>query len=476
MKTGNRWSLAILCSGSTYFSNLRILSQTQSLPNPRKYGTLGDRGPDSGSRETEIGSSDREIAKHTAMAMPRHDRHFCEPGMRLMPKKQSGSSREILIATCGCILLLVCWGLAYSMPVMFPSLADRFSVPVWHFAAFFSIGGAIYFSVGSPAGAVADRYGTPIVVAVGSVISASGFLLASFAKSEIVFAIGYIIGIGAGIGSVYAPVTAAVQVLATNRKIVAAGITSAGIGFGSMLLPPMVSWLNHIANWQVTLQAMSAFAIVGILPVFALRGVVQKAPPPTGVSALRTNTRFAWAFAGQVLFAVMFFVPFAHLVNISLWHGWTTFEGVELISLLGLGSTAGRFVVTPFAQRAGACRTASLCAYVTAAAMVGIALASAHWVIWGSVAIFGLTYGGVIALSAPIVSEICGAVNIGKNVGTLMGARAVGVLVGPWSVGVAEWWLNSYTGPLLACAFVGVASAVCMERSGSQVRVAIALA
>jgi hypothetical protein len=49
---------------------------------------------------------------------------------------------------------------------MFPSLAERFSVPVWHFAAYFSIGGAIYFSIGGLAGGAADRYGTPVVVAV----------------------------------------------------------------------------------------------------------------------------------------------------------------------------------------------------------------------------------------------------------------------------------------------------------------------
>jgi MFS family permease len=100
--------------------------------------------------------------------------------------------------------------------------------------------------------------------------------------------------------------------------------------------------------------------------------------------------------------------------------------------------------------------------------MIGIALAATHWVIWWSVAIFGLTYGGVLALSAPIVSEICGAANVGKNVGTLMGARAIGVLVGPWSVGVTEWWLDSYTAPLLASAFIGLASGIAMERSGRR--------
>jgi MFS transporter, OFA family, oxalate/formate antiporter len=307
-----------------------------------------------------------------------------------MPKTLSETSGELWIATCGCLALLVCWGLTYSMPVMFPSLAERFSVPVWHFAAYFSIGGAIYFSIGGLAGAVADRYGTPVVVTVGSLISAAGFLTASVANSELKFAIGYIVGISAGVGLTYAPVTAAVQVLTTKTKISAAGITSAGVGFGSMLLPPVVSWLYHVASWGVTLQAMAAFAVVGILPVFALKGAVRKAPPPTGISALPTNNNFVLAFVGQLLFAIMFFVPFAHLVNISLWHGWTTYEGVELISLLGFGSTAGRFLVAPLAQRIGACRSSSLCAFTAAVAMIGIALASAHWVVWANVVIFGL--------------------------------------------------------------------------------------
>jgi len=387
-----------------------------------------------------------------------------------MTNKASHFAGEMWIATCGCLLLLVCWGLTYGMPVLFPALAERFAVPVWHFAACFSVGGAIYFSIGGFAGAVADRYGTPIVVTVGSLVSGAGFLIASLANSEAMFAIGYIVGIGSGVGLSYAPVTAAVQVLTTDRKIVAAGITSAGIGFGSMLLPGAISWLYQTANLQVTLQAMAAFAVIGALPVLALKGVVQKAPPPNSVSALRTNGNFRWAFIGQVLFAIMFFVPFAHLVSIALWHGWTIKEGVGLITLLGLGSTAGRFIVVPVAQRMGACRTASLCALITACAMFGIALASAHWVLWCSVAIFGLTYGGVLALSAPIVAEVCGAVNVGKNVGTLMGARAIGVLLGPWSVGVAEWWLGSYTWPLVTCAFVGLASAVSMERSGKRGR------
>jgi OFA family oxalate/formate antiporter-like MFS transporter len=264
-------------------------------------------------------------------------------------------------------------------------------------------------------------------------------LTASLANSELTFAIGYLVGIGAGVGLIYAPVTAAVQVLTTPKtKIVAAGITSAGVGFGSMLVPPVVSWLYNVASWGVTLRAMAVFAVVGVLPVFALKGVVQKAPAPLGLSALRTNNYFLWAFVGQLLFAIMFFVPFAHLVNISLWHGWTAYEGVELISLLGFGSTAGRFLVAPLAQRMGACRSSSLCALTAAAAMFGIALASAHWIIWANVVVFGLAYGGVISLSAPIVSEICGPANVGRNVGTLTGARAIGVLLGPWSVGVTD--------------------------------------
>jgi MFS family permease len=384
-------------------------------------------------------------------------------------------SDEMGIAICGCLLLTVGSGLIYSVPVLFVALAQHFAVPVWHLAACFSVGGAISFAIGGWSGARADQYGTPVMVTAGFLIAAGGFVLASVATSEWMFALGYVVGVGAAVGLTYAPVTAAVQVLSTTRKVVTAGITSSGVGFGPMLLPPAVGWLLHVSGYRVALMAMAGIAVMGILPVLALRGMVNKAPPPTGISALRTNANFRWAFVGQMLFAIMVFVLFAHLVNIALWHGWDAAEGIELISLLGFSSTMGRFLVTPFAQTLGACRTAFFCVTVTAAAMVGIAAASAHWIIWSNVALFGLTYGAVIALSAPIVSVICGGVDVGRNVGTLISARAVGVLVGPWSVGVTQWSTGSFTAPLLICALLGLIAAVCFERSGSQQRKSTAL-
>jgi MFS family permease len=367
---------------------------------------------------------------------------------------------------------MACWGLTYAMPVIFPTLSHEFEAPAWHFAAYFSIGGAIYFSIGGYAGALADRHGAPAVVWAGLCAAATALLLASFSHSEWLFAICYIAAIGAAVGLTYAPVTAAVQVLSVHRKMLTAGITSSGIGFGSMLFPPLAAWLMHIADWRVALQVMAAIIVIGGLPVLALRGSLKRAPPPTGVSALRTNRNFAWAFVGQILFAVMFFVPFAHLVNVSLALGWSVNEGVELISLLGLGSTIGRFLAAPFAQRLGACRGAAVCALVTAIAMLGLALGSSHVVLWFCAAVFGVSYGAVIALSAPIVTEICGAADTGRNVGVLMGARAIGVLLGPWSVGLAQWMLGAYTLPLAACALVGLAAAACMARSGIALRAA----
>jgi OFA family oxalate/formate antiporter-like MFS transporter len=383
-------------------------------------------------------------------------------------KKDISTAGEIQIAVCGMLLLLVNWGLVYGMPVLFPTLAQHFGVPMWHLAAFFSISGAIYFGIGGLAGALADRYGAPAVVASGMMIGAGGFLLAGLAGSEIGFAFGYILAASATCGLTYAPVTAAVQVLSTRRKVVTAGITSSGIGFGSMLLPPLLAWSNHTAGHVVTLFAMAGIALLGALPVLALRGVVQHAPAPTQVSALRTNANFRWAFVGQMLFAIMFFVPIAYLVPVILWRGWSATEGVELISLLGLFSTVGRFLVLPFAQRLGVCLTASFCAALTSLSMVGLALAPVHWLLWASVSVFGVTYGAVIALSAPIVSQICGSVDMGRNVGVLMAGRAVGVLVGPWSVALTEYWTGSYTWPLLACALIGLTASLCMERSGGS--------
>jgi MFS family permease len=370
-------------------------------------------------------------------------------------------------AICGCLVLTVAWGLTYSMPVLFPALAARFAIPAWHLAACFSAGGFVFFSIGGLTGAAADRYGTHVVAGCGLLLAAGGFLLASFARTEWLFASGYVVGISSAVGCCYAPVTGAVQVLTPpEQRIVAAGITSAGVGFATMLPPLLTAWLDQAANWRAAMQGLAVLALIGSIPVLRLAGAPRRTGSSDRVSPFRAHPNFAWAFAGQVLFAIMYFVPVAHLVNLTLWFGWGATEGVTLISLLGIFSTAGRFLVTPVAERLGACRSAALCTSLATGAMAGIALAQSHWMLWLNVAVFGLAYGAVIALSAPIVTEICGTDHISRNVGVLMGGRAVGILVGPWSVGYAEFYLKTYEWPLLGSALAGAAATLCLVRAG----------
>jgi hypothetical protein len=177
--------------------------------------------------------------------------------------------------------------------------------------------------------------------------------------------------------------------------------------------------------------------------------MVETAPPATAVSPLRTNRRFQLAFLAQVLFAIVAFVPFAHLVGIALGNGWSSMEGVELISILGLGSTVGRFLVVPVAHRVGSNEAASLFAYVMSASLAVMGLVQQHGIIFADVIIFGLTYGGIIALTAPINAEIFG-LPIADETSARSSARAPSVfslgrrrlvsVSGGWAVTGCQCW------------------------------------
>lgn len=140
-------------------------------------------------------------------------------------------------------LMFTSFGIAYSIPVLFPNLSRSLTVPVWHLPAYFSVAGALYYSIGVLSGSIADMHGARIVAGAGQLCIAGGLLLTSFAITEANFAVVYIVGIGLGIGLTYVPVVSAVQALCPHDRLRAAGIVSAGIGIGTLVLPPLTALL-----------------------------------------------------------------------------------------------------------------------------------------------------------------------------------------------------------------------------------------
>jgi OFA family oxalate/formate antiporter-like MFS transporter len=395
-----------------------------------------------------------------------------------------------IIVACVFVIVFVVFGSAYSFSTFFESLQMEFHTSRSSVSFVFSIAGFLYFSLGALSGQIADRFGSRRVIIFGLIVVSISYLLASRVQSMWQIYAVYGLGIGIGIGSAYVPSMGVIQRWFVKRRGLASGIAVTGIGLGTLGMPVFSAALIHWGGWR------TAYLVMGIL-VF-ICGVsaalfINESPERRGlvadgvdVQADSTNSShetfktkatirtreislkdalhakpFWLLYAGSFSFCLGLFIPFVHLIPFSNDLGLPNSTGVMLFSLIGVGSTAGRFLLGSIADRFG--RRSSLAfMYAGAAATFAWWLVAADvWQLAIFALIFGACYGGYVAILPAVTADYFSGPNISGIIGTLFTSVAVGNLIGPPIAGFIFDQLQSYTIPILASMIASLIAAVC---------------
>ena len=362
------------------------------------------------------------------------------------------------------------FGCAYTFSAFLPSLQHDFAASRGSISLVFSFAGFLYFALGVVSGPLADRFGARRLAVIGMLLTGAGLAVASMARSLGEVYAAYGLGVGLGIGMSYVPVLGAMQQWFVRHRGLASGIGVAGIGVGTLVMPPVAALLIETLGWREAYLVLGIFAAVvgGGLALLIEddprdRGLgpdgdalLAGAQPPqllaASVREAMRSRRFLGLCAACLVGSFGVFVPFVHLVPYALDHGVAQSAAVLLLGAIGVGSTAGRFFLGGLADRLG--RAFSLLLMVA-----GMALAFAVWLaatsLWPLAAfalLFGLFYGGWVALMPAVVADYFPGRNIGGVLGILSLSIAVGTLVGPSAAGFAYDFSHSYTLPILASA------------------------
>jgi MFS family permease len=351
--------------------------------------------------------------------------------------------------------LAVIFGVSYSFAAFFESFAREFSARRADVSFIFGVSGLIYFGLGAGAGIVADRFGPQRVCAAGMLCIAAGLLATSRAHSMATVYLAYGVGVGIGIALVYSPAIGAVQPWFPRRRGLAAGIASAGIGAGTLVVPLLATQAIGAFEWRTALRVVAAgVLVVGLGAALVLRRApassAGSAAGRGGVSlgeALR-NRRFWWFYAFTLASAPTMFIPFAHVSAAARDLGIDDTRAVGLVGLIGIGSLTGRFVIGALADRLGRTLTltlmqASLGASYLLWGTAGGYLPLAVFAVW-----FGLSYGGIVSLMPAICMDMFGARAVASIIGTLYSGAALGNLLGPVVAGAVFDRTGSY-GPVI---------------------------
>jgi MFS family permease len=340
----------------------------------------------------------------------------------------------------------------------------------------FSLAGFLYFGLGIVSGPLADRFGPRPLVVSGMVLLGVGLALASAAQNLIEVYAAYGLGVGLGIGCAYVPAIGAVQRWFVRRRGFASGLAVAGIGVGTLVMPPLASLLIGSLGWRGAYLVLGALALVlgcGMALLVendprgralnpdgdALAGSSAQADGAAVGEAIRSG-RFISLYAACLICSFGVFVPFVHLVPFARDHGIAAPMAALLLSVIGLGSTAGRFFLGTIADRIGRERSL-LMMYVGMAASLAIwALSASAWSLAVFAAVYGVFYGGWVAVLPAVVTDYFGGRNVSGIIGVLYTSVAFGTLIGPSAAGFAFDLSHSYELPIVASAASNVLAAI----------------
>ncbi len=380
--------------------------------------------------------------------------------------------------------MTVIFGVAYSFAAFFAAFETEFAAQRADVSLVFGLASLLYFGLGAFGGMASDRWGPRVVGIAGMLLIAAGLLVASLAQSLTVVYAGYGIGVGLGIALVYTPSMGAVQPWFLRHRGLASGIASAGIGMGTFALPLLATALIDTGGWRAAMQWLAAIALVaGVAAAWRLERDPQRynlwpdgdaapagAPAggsgPNGLSMreiLRTRS-FRWMYASLMVAGIPMFVPFAHLSAGARDAGIGEAPAVALVGVIGIGSLIGRFGVGTLADRFGRLESRVAVELMVGASML-IWLAaqySGSYLVFAVFAlVFGFSYGGIVSLLPPIITDLYGTRAVAGGIGVLYSAAAFGSLIGPVIAGAVFDATGAYDIALLGGMACSAFSAFC---------------
>lgn len=372
-----------------------------------------------------------------------------------------------MVVACAFTLMFVGFGVAYSFAAFFKAFQAEFAASRAHVSLVFSLCALLWFSIGVPGGLLADRFGPRGVCLAGALSIAAGLAAAAHAHSLTVLYATYSIGIGVGIGLAYVPSVAAVQHWFTQHRVLAGGIAVSGIGAGNLLVPPLAAWWIELWGWRGAYLGLMWLTLLAAVPAALLlggraatRAAAAGAALPGMSLAEAMRSRLFWLmYAVAFLVCVGFFVPMVHLAPYAQDVGLTEAQGVSLVSLLGLGSLLGRFLMGGIAERLGHAR--SLVAIGAGLGLLFLVwwVARSYWLLAAFAVSFGTLYGGYVALAPTLSMELFGPRSLSAILGALYTAAGLATLIGPTFAGASFDATGSYDASILGCAALSFAGA-----------------
>lgn len=363
--------------------------------------------------------------------------------------------------------LFVNYGIRYTNTVLLKSFTGELGIGRGQGSLPFTVSVLVYAFLAPLAGRLVDRYGPRMVIAGGSLLAGMGLWACSRATNlwTLVFLYGIVFGVGSnGIGLV--PTNTSVATWFRQNMGTALGVATTGIGFGTMVLPRLMAFVDHRWGWRASFQALGyiTLALAPAALMILRRGPGSSSPVSeareckdvserwegtcdlTLGRALRTSS-FWLLFVGFVLIVIALYgvmvhqVPYATDRGLSAdWSGWS-------VTVVGAFSIFGRFFFGWLSDRVPQKKQSlyPACAFLMLAFSL-LFLVRNPLTLMLFAAAFGVGYAAYGPVVPAVVAEVFGKKHMGSIFGLVTTGGALGGALGPYLTGAiydrtgSYWW------------------------------------
>lgn len=368
-----------------------------------------------------------------------------------------------VIIVCGCLMAILTFGPRSVMGFFLQPMTQELGFGRDVFALAIAIQNLLWGMALPFVGAIADRYGTAVPLAVGGVVYAVGLALMAYSTSPAMLHLstGVLVGFGLAGASFTLVLAAFGKLLPEQWRGFAFGLGTASGSFGQFLFSPLAVGLLKAVGWH---QTLLIFAVM-VLIVLPLAFVVATPPMDMGTSAARKPQSFrealgeAFGHGSYVLLVLGFFTCGFHIAFITVhlppylvdrgldisWGGWVlAFIGLfNIIGAIASGLLGGRFPKRYLLSIIYMLRAVAIAAFVLAPMSPASAL------------IFGAAMGVLWLSTVPLTSALVALMFGPRFMATLFGfvffSHQVGAFIGVWLGGILYertgsydivWWLG----------------------------------
>jgi len=377
---------------------------------------------------------------------------------------------------CGMLTLSVFAIITYSFTIFLVPITTEFGWERGEVSAAFSLTTLIAGVIGILAGRLSDKYGPRPLVTIGGLAAGTGYFLMSQINSlwQVYLIWGLLMAIGWVCFTV--PVMSTIPRWFSRRRGMAQGVTLTGTGLGGLIWSPLAQSFISSFGWQ---QAYVVLGLITILITIPLAQFMKHSPqriglesygesetlgkksqPPTmeGLSLKQTikTTRF-WIF-GSISFSFLFCLHsiMVHITHHAIDVGMSAMVAASIPATFAAVSLIGRFSVGFFSDKVGPRVTVSSCLIGFTLALTWLLFAREVWMFYIFAVIFGIAYGGEVAVTTLVPAELFGLKYLGTIAATTFLFGTIGGSIGPFLTGTLFDITESYLLAFLICIMFAV--------------------